>query len=232
MDDNSKYSLDDLAELTGLTTRSIRHYIQQGLLSGAESRGRNAWYTEEHLNRLRCLQILRDRSGLSLSELRPVINALSEEQIRSIAAGEEEVMALPIGQAGTSMHSDNRHIGTSHRLADESNLVSEPRFSRAPSMEQEVKETTGNEALDYIRKIRGGKKDDVSRLAATVQSIEKLTGGRRIPRKASNEWWATVKITPDIEIRARGMDEKDVGELERLADLMRHLLMKGDSYDK
>ena len=106
-------------------------------MSGAESRGRNAWYTERHLNTLMCLQVLRDRSGLPLNELRPVINALSEEQIRSIGAGEEEVMALPIGQAGTSMHSANMHIGASHGLADGSRLMSEPRFSRAPSMEQE-----------------------------------------------------------------------------------------------
>jgi hypothetical protein len=48
-----------------------------------------------------------------------------------------------------------------------------------------------------------------------------------VPRRSRNEWWATVPITPDIELRARGLDDQDIGELERIADLIRHLLMKG-----
>src|SRR5690606_15496044 len=95
----SRYSLDDLANETGLSPRTIRHYIAQDLLPGPESLGRNAWYSEDHLDRLKCIQILKDRTGAALADLRPVINSLPEEQIRDIAAGREQGMAVPVGSS-------------------------------------------------------------------------------------------------------------------------------------
>jgi DNA-binding transcriptional MerR regulator len=92
------HSLEDLGKLTGLSPRTIRNYIQKGLLPGAVTRGRNASYTDVHLDRLQCIKIIRDKSGLPLDDLRMVIQSLSEEQIRLIGTGKEEVMALPIGQ--------------------------------------------------------------------------------------------------------------------------------------
>ena len=44
-------------------------------------------------------------------------------------------------------------------------------------------------------------------------------------RKAKNQWWATVKVTEDMEIRVRGLEEQDIGWLK--ADILRSLLLKG-----
>lgn len=212
----SRYTLDDLANETGLSPRTIRHYIAQDLLPGPESLGRNAWYSEDHLDRLKCIQILKDRTGAALADLRPVINSLPEEQIRDIAAGREQVMAVPVGSAS--------HPGqgpASERPMPASMDI--PVYSRGAPPPDRVESA---DALSYIRSIRAGQLDDASRLAEVVRALERIAG-RGVPRRAKNDWWATVSITPDIEIRARGLDEQDIGELERLADLLRHLLMKG-----
>jgi DNA-binding transcriptional MerR regulator len=215
------YSLEELAGLTGLSPRTIRSYIQKGLLPGAETRGRNASYTAAHLDRLRCLQVLRDSSGLSLDELRMVMQSLAEDQIHRIAVGEEDVIALPVGQAVPPRQSDDIEP-----LYSIENKFSAPaRSCQAADRSSEGRDSSS--ALEYIRRIRNRDGPDESRFAELIRTLEQLVGDRRVYRKARNEWWATVKVTEDMEIRVRGLEEKDVGRLERLADLLRYLLMQG-----
>lgn len=213
------YSLEELGKLTNLSPRTIRNYIQKGLLPGAETRGRNASYTDAHLDRLRCIQVIRDKSGLPLDELRMVMQSLSEEQIHQIGTGQEEVMALPIGQAAPSSKRFGRRQDVHSMVLDNFSVKSEP--VNAYSQRE------NSNALNYIRQIRNKSQSNESRFAELIRTLEDLTDGQRIYRKSKNEWWATVKVTEDMEIRVRGLDEKDIGQLERLADLLRHLLMKG-----
>jgi DNA-binding transcriptional MerR regulator len=64
-----RFSLGELVEATGLSDRTIRYYIEQGIVMGAKGRGRTSYYTPEHLQRLARVADLRKR-GLSLSEIR------------------------------------------------------------------------------------------------------------------------------------------------------------------
>ncbi len=43
------YKIDQLAQLSGVPSRTIRFYNTQGLLPAPLMRGRVAYYTEEHL---------------------------------------------------------------------------------------------------------------------------------------------------------------------------------------
>jgi len=63
-----RFSMEELVEASGMTDRTIRYYIQQGLLQHAMGRGRSSYYTTEHLERLTRIADLRDR-GLSLAEI-------------------------------------------------------------------------------------------------------------------------------------------------------------------
>lgn len=211
-------SLEDLGKLTGLSPRTIRNYIQKGLLPGPVTRGRNASYTDAHLDRLQCIKIIRDKSGLPLDDLRKVILSLSEEQIRLIGTGKEEVMALPIGQPSPERTS------FSQRSTDRDNS---PMSLEAAESREGFSGTKMSDALEYIQNIRQKSYKGESHLAELVRTLENLISKQRVYRKAKNEWWATVKITEDMEIRARGLDKTDLGQLERLADVLRHLLMKG-----
>ena len=213
------YSLDDLGKLTGLSPRTIRNYIQKGLLPGSDTRGRNASYTDAHLDRLQCIQIIRDKSGLPLDELRMVMQSLSEEQIHLIGTKQEEVMALPIGQTFSARNPVGTVRRTTSMPSARSSAIYEPEAAYAPRED--------SNALEYIRQIKQKHHKDESRFVELTRTLEALVDNQRIYRKSKNEWWATVKITEDMEIRARGLDKKDIGQLERLADLLRHLLMKG-----
>src|SRR6266436_3439525 len=91
---NMTYSLNDLADAVGIEARTIQSYIERGLLPGAQTRGRAASYSKEHLSRLQVIRSLRRaRPNIGLSEIRIFLQSLSTEQIDRLAAG--EISAAP-----------------------------------------------------------------------------------------------------------------------------------------
>ncbi len=70
--DEKRYSMDDLCELTGYTRRTIRYYIQEGLLDPPAGRGRGGFYYDSHLDRLREIRSLKE-TGLELSAIQEVL---------------------------------------------------------------------------------------------------------------------------------------------------------------
>jgi DNA-binding transcriptional MerR regulator len=66
--DENKYSIRQLAELTGFPARTIRYYVQEGLLDAPAGRGRGGFYYDSHLARLRQIKTLQ-QSGLRLEAI-------------------------------------------------------------------------------------------------------------------------------------------------------------------
>ena len=82
----------DLAELSDradVSPRTVRYYIQQGLLPSPESRGPGARYGAEHLDRLRLIRRLQ-REHLPLAEIRRRIHSLDPAEIRRLVEGAPE----------------------------------------------------------------------------------------------------------------------------------------------
>ena len=88
-----RYSIDELATLAGVTPRTVRYYIAEGLLDRPEGEKRGAHYGPPHLERL--LQIRRwTDAGLSLERIRELIGGAPEDPPRRAAP------ALPRASAG------------------------------------------------------------------------------------------------------------------------------------
>jgi len=89
------FSLTDLTRLTGIAPRTIRSYIEKGLLPGADSRGPKSHYTDNHLRRLQVITRLRNaRRETTLEELRLLLQQLSPVTIAGIADGTIQIGAL------------------------------------------------------------------------------------------------------------------------------------------
>ena len=63
------YTIDELAALTGVPSRTIRFYQAKGALAPPIRRGRVAYYDDKHADRLRLVAHMQDR-GLSLRAIR------------------------------------------------------------------------------------------------------------------------------------------------------------------
>jgi len=69
MADDARYGIEDLAVLGGVSRRTVRYYVQQGLLPSPLGLGRGRHYGPAHLARLQAVKALQER-GLSLDEVR------------------------------------------------------------------------------------------------------------------------------------------------------------------
>ncbi len=70
------YGIDDLARLGGVSRRTVRYYVQEGLLPAPRGLGRGRHYGPEHLERLLRVKALQQR-GLTLEGVRAVLEQRS-----------------------------------------------------------------------------------------------------------------------------------------------------------
>lgn len=78
-----RYSISVLADKAGVTPRTIRYYIDEGLLPPPGTTGRYATYSEEYLIRLRLIKALQD-AHLPLKEIGRLIYPLNKEEIHEL----------------------------------------------------------------------------------------------------------------------------------------------------
>ena len=70
-----RFRMKDLCEASGLPRQAIHFYIQQGLLPPGHKTGRNmAWYTEEHIERLRLIKKLQHEQFLPLKAIKALFD--------------------------------------------------------------------------------------------------------------------------------------------------------------
>ncbi len=55
------YKLEDLAKLAGVSPRTVRYYVQRGLLPAPTFRGKDTAYGDDHLARLQAIRKLQDQ---------------------------------------------------------------------------------------------------------------------------------------------------------------------------
>ncbi len=87
-----RFSIEELAEQVGLSVRTIRYYIAEGLLPGPGARGKAAMYGEEHLLRLRLIRRLSEQH-MPLAEMQIFLSRLSLAGMRSLLLEEEALRA-------------------------------------------------------------------------------------------------------------------------------------------
>ncbi len=88
MPDDDRYSLTELADLAGVTPRTVRYYLASGLLPAVGQTGPGSKYTPGHLARLQLIRRLQ-AEHLPLAEIRRRLETLGDDEIRDlVGAGE------------------------------------------------------------------------------------------------------------------------------------------------
>lgn len=96
-----QYSIQELSELTGYSRRTIRYYIQEGLLHPPSGRGRGGFYYDSHINKLSKIKSLQDK-GLKLESIAELLR-------------QPEALSAKVKEADTP---PSREIWIKHPLAD------------------------------------------------------------------------------------------------------------------
>ena len=97
------HTIDELAHISGLPSRTIRFYNTQGLLPPPVIQGRVAYYDDEHLVVLNIIKQLKDQQHLPLETIRHMLEirasqgevmmnlALKQRLLRPLSAGSQDV---------------------------------------------------------------------------------------------------------------------------------------------
>jgi DNA-binding transcriptional MerR regulator len=83
-----RYAIEELATLGGVSRRTIRYYVQEGLIPAPTGLGRGNHYTPEHLEQLLRVKAMQE-SGRTLVEIRRALGHVSNRQSVAQSKGEE-----------------------------------------------------------------------------------------------------------------------------------------------
>jgi DNA-binding transcriptional MerR regulator len=198
------YTLDELAAETGIEPRTIRSYIERGLLPSAQSRGRAASYLPDHLDRLRVIKTLRRAwPNLTLAEIRIRLQQLTPENIRARADG--RIAAQPVTAVAGSRDE--------MKLLDEDDL-DEEEIDReegiSPRLDLPVAQLAGAQRL--------------------VHALRNVTGFVTAGPASKAETSQRIAVTEDIELSVRGgFSPAQLTAFRELADLLRDALTRADA---
>jgi DNA-binding transcriptional MerR regulator len=194
------YTLEELAEQTGIEARTIRSYIEKGLLPSAQSRGRGATYLPDHLVRLRVVKMLRRAwPNLSLADIRIRLQQLTPENIQALSEG--RIAAAPTTLAGEA--------------SEEPQLAGDDDFDDEVEDDAALSKPTPSPS----RQLAGAER--------LVHALRQVTGRIAAAPVAKVEAWQRITITDDIELSVRaGFSEAQLVAFRQLADLLRDALTR------
>lgn len=130
--EENEYSLDELSKLADISPRTVRYYIVEGLLPPPLTTGRNATYSQEHMDRLNAIASMKEMY-LPLREIRHRLNTLSQEQMRDPAYLASLSQAVAMDRAGRR-HGRRAHMHAERPMSPHDRRRSHRREERSPDM--------------------------------------------------------------------------------------------------
>lgn len=91
--DEIKYTIEDLCDLTGFSRRTIRYYVQEGIIDPPAGRGRGGFYYDSQLQKLLQIKSLQEK-GMSLTAIAQYLNQdkIAEPELQRSLWAEYEIM--------------------------------------------------------------------------------------------------------------------------------------------
>jgi DNA-binding transcriptional MerR regulator len=208
-----RYRIAELAQATGLTPRTIRFYVAEGLLPPPEGAGPAAVYTAGHRDRLQLITSLKDQY-LPLKEIRRRIATLTDAEVRDRLREEETAGPAPGATVADEAPPDDAVAYLSRALggAAEGRTPLRAYSPPAPSTPPPAQPAPAPAAPGTPRPGQPG-------LPAT--------GGHRrdgAARSAAREQWERIALADGVELHVREDRRTAVGPLEALIRQARKLL--------
>jgi DNA-binding transcriptional MerR regulator len=239
MNAETRYSLADLARVTGVTSRTVRYYIAQGLLPGANETGPGAWYDERHLARLQLIRELQ-RQHLPLAEIRSRLAGLRDADVSELLTGQ---MAKAEEPAESALDYIRGLLGTPREEAPPllMRMASSPPSPAAPLMKTQASETdvvsSGAGSPEVTGPAHSVVRGAITTLGASnapaaapapagpPATMPPATTEAAAPPTPSRSQWDRIALTDDIELHVRRpLSRLDSKRVERLITIARQVL--------
>ena len=110
--ETQKFKLDELCALVDLPRRTVRFYLQHGLVDPPEGAGRGAHYTTQHVDQLLTVKKWK-QAGLSLERIRELVEGEGTPVPPAAKPGQVAVWSRVQVSDGVELHIDPRRSGLS-----------------------------------------------------------------------------------------------------------------------
>jgi DNA-binding transcriptional MerR regulator len=170
-----KYWISELAELANVSHRTIRYYIQEGLLPRPTVSGKYAEFTDAYVNRLQLIKVLKD-AYLPLNRIREVMDALKDDKVVPLL---EEFEKDPVAALA--------------------GLQALPVFNPTQTDNLELNSPMNDSALSYIHSLRE------SAPFEKIPSQTRVHAYRQVPPLSPRvtEEWQRIPLAPGLELHVR-----------------------------
>jgi len=147
------YKLDELARAAETSARTVRYYVQRGLLPAPAFRGKDTAYGREHLVRLRAIRRLQ-AAFFPLDAIAVELERRSLAEIERIAEGADlPASQLPTGASPAPLELPQRPVSVA-KPSSSPRLFR--RFEIAPGVELSIAEDAPPESRKTAEKILAG----------------------------------------------------------------------------
>jgi hypothetical protein len=202
--------ISDLAKETGVSVRTIRYYIMEGLLPSPQVRGRYSVYDDTYLHRIRLIKILKD-AYLPLSKIRELLSNLTPEEIKSTLENYEKeppLLNVPFPAnlsadmpGGLSAKEYIRRVRDSQgppsrtaRLYQAENLVkAQPKTPPEPELDSK----------DFLESIEKPDASPSTTLPAFLRRVAPGVADERDESESCSQNWVRIEVAPGIELNIR-----------------------------
>ena len=231
MPTDAPYSISDLARLTGLSVRTIRYYLAQGLIPASGESGPGAHYGEGHLGRLRLVRRLQQQH-LPLAEIRARLASLSDENVVALAATDVDSGAAPVTSALDYVRSvlagPAQPAATPHRVPPPVPTAppSMPRMRDTPAHDPRLLRKAAEPILARLREAAAGPAMPLA-TAAMPSDLQPPTTPADAPAPQSIErsQWERLSLGPNLELHVRRpLGRLEQKRVERLITIARQVL--------
>jgi len=221
--DNERYSLTELADLAGVTPRTIRYYLAQGLLPAVGQSGPGAKYDDRHLARLRLIRRLQ-AEHLPLAEIRRRLDALSDDEIRELAGTGE-----PAPPTDSALDYVRGILHASMRPKAPTTGINVPpplrsmRMTEAPI--EPVSPSARYEPLSVPEFSPPGVADAPAPYATPSMMPPAFVPSTSEPSPMERSQWDRIALSPDVELHIRRpLGRAQQKQVDRLIAIARELL--------
>jgi DNA-binding transcriptional MerR regulator len=201
---DTQYTIEQLSELTGVPVRTIRSYVEKGLLKAPPHRGPKTRYYEEHRKVLETIRLLKHQGIKGISGIRDYLDSMSPEEIEEIfhqtSTRNELKDSSKSGASGGGIGMSTLEFISSARKRANSKNLRPRRKSWGPDFSQVLE------------------KELAEKSPASRNSVE---------RSAYASSWTEFRVSDDVKIVVRGtLDVDEERNFGKIARFVRKLLRK------
>lgn len=231
IEQHNDVTLEEISAATTVSIRTLRSWIDEGLLDPPDKSGRGARYPHENIDRALAVLALKARK-LSLKEIAEAFIHATPADFQQWAAEAPP----PQPNLITSYMQENLSEEARGTPAKSQSLFDDGGPAISASMSPEKKEYLRRK---YIQS--GGRPDkprtdsrerretEIAAIENLIPELERILGSLKPPRRVRSEPWVRLPVTFGLELSVRGdLSPRERHVFEQFAGELRALLRKRD----